>query len=99
MRKFERPPLHDIEQLVQRLRGKSVDQIIVMLGQPARVLGPESNERHYCDGRSEVIEFLRTLEFIGVESTIHRFIVFERNDGKLEFGFHGKELESDATKG
>ena len=36
MKKFERPPLEDCKELVQRLHGKSVDEIIELLGQPTR---------------------------------------------------------------
>src|SRR6266487_2343960 len=95
MKKFERPPLADCQRLVRRLHGKSVDETIATLGPPARELGPESNERNYCDGRTEVVQFLRTLEFLEVDTTIHSLLVFERSDGKLELNFRGKELEPD----
>ena len=93
MKQFERPPLEDCKELVQRLRDKSVDEVVKLLGQPARVWPASSNTRYYGD-RTETVQFRRTLEFRGVATTIHSLLVFERSDGKLELHFRGKELES-----
>jgi len=86
MKKFECPSLDEVQQLGRRLHGKSVVEIIALLGQPGRELGPSSIERRYSD-RSETVEFPRRVEILGVGVTIHRLLVSERTDGKLEFQF------------
>ena len=93
MKQFECPPLEDCKELVQRLRGKSVAELIELLGKPARKWPASSNTRYYGD-RIETVQFRRTLEFRGVSPTIHSLLVFERSDGKFELNFRGKELES-----
>ena len=94
MKRFERPSFDEVQQLGRRLHGKSVDGIVTLFGLPARELGPSSIERRYSD-RSETVEFPRRIEILGVGVTIHRLVVSERTDGKLEFQFHGRELQTD----
>jgi len=93
MKQFERPPVEDCKELVQRLHGKSVDEIVELLGPPTREWPASSNTRYYED-RTETVLFRRTLEFRGVTTTIHSLLVFERTDGKFELNFRGEELES-----
>ena len=94
MKKFERPSFDEVQQLHRRLHGKSVEEIIALFDQSARELGPSSIERRYPD-RRETTEFSRRVEILGVGVTIHRLVVSERTDGKLEFQFHGRELQTD----
>ena len=92
MKDFEDPPLEDCKKLVDRLRGKSVEGIIDILGQPVRVAPGYKESRRYSR-HIETIEFLRVVEFRDVTTTIHRFLVFERVDGKLEMNFRGRTLK------
>jgi len=98
MTKFEHPPLEDCKALVQRLHGKPVEEIIELLGQPAREWPASSNTRYYGD-RTETVQFRRTLEFRGVTPTIQSLLLFERTDGKFELNFRGKELKSHDNEG
>jgi len=97
MKKFERPSLDEIQQLGRRLHKKSVDEIIRLLGLPARELGFTKQERIYEGGRVETVEFSRSVEIVGVGATIYRLVVRKRTDGKLEFEYHGKELTHDSV--
>jgi len=93
MKQFERPPLEDCKVLAGRLHDKSVEEIIALLGPPARKWPASSNTRYYGE-RTETVHFRRTAEFLGVTPTIQSLLVFERTDGKLELNFRGKELEA-----
>jgi hypothetical protein len=91
MKKVERPSLDEVQQLSQRLHRKSMDEVIGLLGQPSRDLGPTKYDARYRDGRTESVEISRRLEFVGVGTTIYRVVVCERTDGKREFEYHGRE--------
>lgn len=92
MKDFEDPPLEDCKKLVDRLGEKSVQEIIEILGQPVRVAPGYKEPRRYST-HTETIEFVRVLEFRDVMATIHRLLVFERADGKLEMNFRGRTLQ------
>jgi len=89
--KFERPSLDEYKELVQRLRGKTVEEIVAMFGPPARETGPRKEER-VGDGVPFVVEIRRTLTFYDVGKTIHRLKVVERTDGQFEYQMQGREI-------
>ncbi len=97
MKKSERPSLDEVQQLARRLHRKSVDEIITLLGRPARELGSTKRELTYEGGRVETVAFSRSGELVGVGATIYRLVVHQRTDGKLEFEFHGKEVSHDSV--
>jgi len=57
MKKFKRPSLDEVQQLGRRLHRKSVVEIIALLGQPARELGPSPIERRYSGYTETRISF------------------------------------------
>jgi hypothetical protein len=91
MKKFEKPSQDECRELVHRIHGKTVDEIIAMFGPPARELGFRKEER-LADGLPRIVEFRRTVVFHGVGKTIHTLIVAEQTDGQLEFRMQGKEI-------
>ena len=91
MKKFEKPSADECRELVHRIHGKTVEEIVTMFGPPARETGPRKEER-LADGVPWVVEFRRTFTFYGVGKTIHRLIVAEQIDGQLEFRMQGREI-------
>jgi hypothetical protein len=92
--KFEKPSADECRELVQRLRGKTIEEIVVMFGSPARETGSRKEER-VGDDVPFVVEIRRTLTFYGVGKTIHRLKVVERIDGQFEFQMQGREIVDD----
>ncbi len=91
MKKFEKPSLEEFKELVHRLQGKMVEDMIVMFGPPVRERGPRTDER-LADGVPWVVEIRRELMFRDIGPTIRRLVVTERMDGKFEFSAQGKEI-------
>lgn len=89
--KFEKPSPEEFKELVQRLHGKTVEDMIVMFGPPAREHGPRTDER-LGDGVPWVVEIRRELMFRNIGPTIRSLVVTERADGKFEFSAQGKEI-------
>ena len=90
MNKFEKPSLEEFKELVQRLQGKTVEDMISMFGPPTREHGPRTHER-LADGVPWIIEIRRELMFRDIGPTIRRLVVTERADGEFEFNAQGKE--------
>jgi len=91
MKKFEKPSFEVFKELVRRLHGKTVDDMIAMFGPATRERGPRTDER-LADGVPWVVEIRRELIFRDIGPTIRRFVVTERMDGKFEFSAQGKEI-------
>ena len=89
MKRFEKPSLKEFEELVHRLQGKTVENVIAMFGPPARERGPRTDER-LADGVPWIVEIRRELMFRDIGPTIHRLVVTERADGKLELSAQGR---------
>jgi hypothetical protein len=89
--KFEKPSMDECQQIIERFKDKSADEIIGILGNPVRETGPRKDER-IGDGVPFVVEIRRSLMFHDVSKTIHRFTVVERNDGKCEFHMQGRQI-------
>ena len=88
--------MDEFRELVQRLRGKTVEEIVAMFGPPTRETGPRKQER-IGDGVSYVVEIRRTLTFYGVGQTIHRLKVVELIDGQFEYQAQGREMADKPT--
>ena len=91
MKKFEKPSVDECKALVQRLQGKTAEEIITMFGSPAHEQGSRTEERT-ADGKPWVVEVQRSFEFYGVGKTIHRLGVVERADGQFEYHMRGREI-------
>ena len=89
--KLKRPSLDESRELVHRLRGKTVDEIVTMLGPPACETGLRKEER-VGDGVPFVVGIRRTLTYYNIGKTIHRLKVVERIDGQCELHMAGKEV-------
>ena len=85
MNNFERSSKEQVKELFDGLRGKSVDEIVGLLGKPAREVGPSQRERKHWDGKSETVDYRRALGFLGEGSAPHILWVYERFDRQLEF--------------
>ena len=75
--------MDEYRELVKRLAGKTAEEIIGILGQPARETGARKEDR-LADGVPWVVEIRRTLIYFDVGPTIHRLRVNERVDGQCE---------------
>jgi hypothetical protein len=95
MQKFELPSLEEVDQLEQRLKGKTIDEIISLLGLPAKELGPGRREGHCDQCGPYVVEFSRRVEILGVGVTVQRLVLAQIRDGGTEFTFCGKEIQSE----
>jgi hypothetical protein len=96
MKKFEKPSFDEVKELVHRLQGKTVEEMITMFGPPTREFGARTDER-LADGVPWVVEIRRELMFHDVGPTICRLVVTERMDGKFEFSMQGKEIADDSA--
>ena len=96
MKKFEKPSFDEVKELVRRLHGKTVEEMIAMFGPPARERGARTDER-LADGVPWVVEIRRELMFRDVGPTIRRLMVTERMDGKFEFSMQGKEIADETA--
>ena len=94
MNNFEPSSQEQLKQFLDRLRAKSIDEIISLFGRPARELGPFKRERTHWDGKTESVEYCRSVGFMGAGSTAHILWVYERSDGQLEF-FYTADLKAD----
>ena len=92
MKKHVPPLREECDQVIARIEGRSLDEIIRILGAPSRELQPFREER-VMGGKPQSVEFRRVLEFSGVAPTVGLFWVYQRADGKLEYRAHGKDVE------
>lgn len=83
--------MDECRELVRRLNGKSGEEIIGILGQPAHESGARKEERS-ADGVPWIVEIRRTLTYYDVGATIHRLIVIEQANGKCELRMSGREI-------
>jgi len=89
--RFEKPSIDECKVLIERLRGKSAEQIVGVFGQPGRETGARTEER-LADGVPWVVEIRRTLTYFDIGPTIHRLRVIERVDGQCELQMSGQEI-------
>jgi len=94
MKDFEIPSLDECNEMVERLQGKTVEDMIALFGQPTREQGSRTEHR-LADGKPWVVEVRRSFVFYGVGKTIHRLKVTERADGQFEFNMQGRKIEDD----
>ena len=87
---------NEVLQWMDRLRGRTVAQIIEMIGKPFEEFGPSREERA-SGGRREAVLFARALVFADVGKTFDRLAVYERANGDLEFRFKARKLAGDAA--
>jgi len=92
--RFETPSRDECQRLIERLRDKRAEEIVGILGQPARETGARKEERLY-DGVPRVVEIRRTLFFYDIGQTVHRLKVVERIDGQCELHMSGREIPDD----
>jgi len=88
--------MDEFRELVKRLAGRTAEDIISILGQPARETGPRKEDR-LADGKPWVVEIRRTLIYFDVGPTIHRLRVNERADGTCEFQASGREISDEPS--
>jgi hypothetical protein len=91
MKKFEKPSLNECKEMIHRLQGKTVEEMIVMFGQPTHEQGSRTENR-LANGKPWVVEVRRSFVFYGVGKTIHRLGIVELADGKFEFHMRGREI-------
>ena len=96
MTKFEKPSLDECKELVHRVEGKTVEEMIAMFGPPVIEHGRRIDER-LADGAPWVIEIRRELMFHDVGPTVHRLVVTERMDGKFEFSMQGRVIADETA--
>lgn len=88
------PPSHqECEEIIARVDGKSLEEIVAILGTASRELKPFT-EKRVLGGKHQSVEFQRILEFSNVAPTISLFWVYQRADGRLEFRAHGRDVET-----
>jgi len=88
--------MDECRELIKRLAGKTADEVIGILGQPARETGARKEER-LADGKPWVVEIRRTLKYFDVGPTILRLRVTERVDGQCELQMSGREIPDEAA--
>jgi hypothetical protein len=93
MKKHVPPSRQECDEVIARIKGKSLGEIINILGAPTRELKPFKEQRVMGD-QQQSVEFLRILEFSGVAPTVSLFWVYLRADGRLEFRAHGRDIET-----
>ena len=94
--RFEKPSLEECREVVKCFGRKSAEEIIGILGQPAREIGARKEER-LADGIPEIVEIRRTLTYFDIGPTIHRLRVTERVDGQCEFQMSGREIPDETA--
>jgi hypothetical protein len=87
MNNFEPSSTEQLKQFFDGLRAKPINEIIALYGTPAREVGYARRQRVHWDGRTEIVEYRRTLGFLGTGTAEHLLWVYERSDGKLEFQY------------
>lgn len=92
MRRFEPLPSGATEEWVRRLGGKSLDEIIVVLGPPSREYGPSEWTGDYKDKPSVVIRHTKSLEFAVDGEPVKTVLIHVGDDGQLAYEFRGREL-------
>lgn len=93
---FEKPSIDECRALVSRLREKSADEIIAILGKPARETAERKEER-LAEGVPWLVEIRRTLTYFDIGPTIHRLKVVERIDGQCELYMSGRKIPDEPT--
>ena len=91
MKKFDKPSLEECKELVQRLQGKTVEDLIAMFGSPVRESGRRTDKRS-VEGKPWIVEIRRELMFHNIGPTIRRLLVTELINGQFEFYMNGKEI-------
>jgi len=91
MKKFEKPSFEEFKELVHRLQGKTVEDMIAMFGPPAREHGPRTDER-LAEGVPWVVEIRRELMFRDIGPTIRRLVVTSAWTASLSSAHKGKRL-------
>jgi len=96
MKRFEPIPEEEGKALVHRLVGKSLEEIVAMLGPPIREHGPSPR---YGQTPEPIGQYTKILEYIEVSPSVKRLLVKVREDGKLEFEFRGQPLIPPSNQG
>ena len=81
--------MDECQELIRRLRGKSAEEIIGILGPPTCESGARKEDR-LADGVPWIVEIRRTLTYFDIGPTIHRLRVIERVDGQCELQMSGR---------
>jgi hypothetical protein len=92
MRRFEPLPPGATEEWMRRLAGKSLDEIIIVLGRPSREHGPSEWAGHYKDKPSVAIRHTKSLEFAVGGEPVKTVLIHVGDDGQLAYEFRGREL-------
>jgi hypothetical protein len=95
VKRFAKASVQECRELLHRLHGRTLQQLIGMFGAPAREIGPRTREDGLPDGQVQLVELKRTSLFHDVSPTIHRLFATERGDGKFEYHMQGKETGSE----
>ena len=94
MKRYEPIPREESKALVYRLAGKSLEEIIAMLGPPTQELGPSPHYGLSPDQKiGEAGYYTKTLEYVDVTPTVKRLLVHVCEDGQLVFEFRGARVE------
>ncbi len=92
MKQFDPLPLGETEKWIRRLGGKSLEEIVCILGSPSREIGPSEWMGHSPGQRVEVIHHSRSLEFTLANSPIKTLLIHVCDDGRFDYEFRGREL-------
>jgi len=92
MKRFEPLPSGETERWIRRLAGKSLEEIVSILGPPSREIGPSEWTGQSPDRPVEVIHHSRSLEFPLANSPIKTLLIHVRDDGRFDYEFRGREL-------
>lgn len=94
MRQFEPLPSGVTQEWMRRLAGKSLDEIIAILGPPSREYGPSEWTGDYNDKTkpSVVIRHSKSLEFAVDGVTVKTVLIHVGDDGQLSYEFRGREI-------
>ena len=91
MKRFEPIPPDEGKALVIRLVGKSLEEIVALLGPPIREHGPGPRYGH----TPEVVgQYTKALEYTEVTPSIKTLLVRVRDDGRIEFELRGREISN-----
>jgi hypothetical protein len=93
MRTFECLPDGSTHEWMNRLEGKSLDEIIALLGPPSREYGPSQATVVYEDKPSRAIFYTKSLEFaVDDGGPVKTIVIHVRDNGYFAYDFRGREL-------
>ena len=92
MKRFKPLPDGVADAWMGRLRGKTLDEIIALLGAPVEEGGPSNRLGTYPEGNRIAWQFTKTLRFAVKEGPVQTLVVGVLKGGGFTFEFRGEEL-------